>query len=533
MAEQNANSRDRWHGRPVQAAIVRVFVVGVPVGAAVLISILFSAAVPYPDGVALVILWWVAVMAVSTLGLVLVDRQARRLLPLAALLKLSMVFPDRAPSRFGVALRAGTVRNLQERLDQVREEGVDDEPAQAARQILELVGMLNAHDRGTRGHAERVRALTDLLAEQMGLSADDRDRLHWAALLHDVGKVMVPTHVLNKNGPPDDEEWATIHRHPEEGDRLAAPLRPWLGPWADTILQHHERWDGAGYPHGLAGEKISQGARMVAVADAFEVMTAPRPYKRAMDVKAAREELTRCAGTHFDPAAVRAFLNVSLGRLRWLVGPVAWLAELPFLQGFPSGVPSQVAAIGARAVTGAALFAGVAAPALTSSGPTAAAPAPRPAVTTTVPGVAAPPTVPVAGPTATATRAPSTTAAPRVAAPATQPRPVVTAPPPPPPTTTTRPNVPPIARPDSATTTQHKPVDVAVLANDVDPDGGGLVAPVTILTPPAHANANPATDGDVHYVPFDKFTGVDSFVYQVCDNRGACVTATVTITVHP
>src|SRR5438552_279827 len=133
-------------------------------------------------------------------------RRARRLLPLAALRRLSMVFPDRAPSRFGVALRAGTVRHLEERFDQVREAGVDDEPSQAARQILELIGMLNAHDRGTRGHAERVRAFTDLLAEQMDLPPEDRDRLHWAALLHDVGKVMVPAAVLNKDGPPDDEE---------------------------------------------------------------------------------------------------------------------------------------------------------------------------------------------------------------------------------------------------------------------------------------------------------------------------------------
>ena len=438
-----------------------------------------------------------------------------------------MVFPDRAPSRFGVALRAGTVRHLEERFDQVREAGVDDEPSQAARQILELIGMLNAHDRGTRGHAERVRAFTDLLAEQMDLPPEDRDRLHWAALLHDVGKVMVPAVVLNKSGPPDDEEWATIHRHPEEGDRLAAPLRPWLGPWADTIVQHHEQWDGTGYPQGLAGEDISLGARMVAVADAFEVMTAPRPYKRAMDVKAARAELTSCAGAQFDPAIVRAFLNVSLGRLRWVVGPIAWVAELPFLRTFPSGVPSQVAAMGARAVAGVALFAGVAAPTLTGSGTmAAAAPAQAPAPVHAPAGVA--PTVPPAPPT---TSASATTVVTRSAAPTTVPRPLATVPPPPPPTTTTKPDVPPTAVDDAVTTSNHTPKSIDVAANDFDPDGDGLAFPITVLDQPGAVHANLQSDGhSVNIVPNNQPAGEYAFHYRVCDTRGGCDTATVTIT---
>ncbi len=99
-----------------------------------------------------------------------------------------------------------------------------------------------------------------------------------------------------------------------------SPLLPWLGPWGDAIEQHHERFGGGGYPRSLAGEEISLAARIVSVADSFEVMTAARSYKKPMSVPAARRELAACAGEQFDPAIVRAFLNVSLGRLWWTVG---------------------------------------------------------------------------------------------------------------------------------------------------------------------------------------------------------------------
>src|SRR4051794_12605078 len=346
MVQRAEDPRTRWQGRPVQSALLRVVAVAVPVAAGVAASILFSAIVQYPSTLLENAGWWVAVLVVSSIVVFVVERQARRVLPLAALLRLSMAFPDQAPSRFGVALRAGTVRNLEERRAEMERRGVDDEPSRAAVQILELVGALAVHDRGTRGHAERVRAYADLVGVEMGLTADDRDRLHWAALLHDVGKVAVPAHVLNKPGKPDDEEWAILRRHPEEGAKLAAPLRPWLGEWADTIAQHHERWDGGGYPKGLAGDDISRGARIVAVSDSFEVMTATRPYKRPMDVTAARQEIIKEAGAQFDPTVVRAFLGVSLQRQRWIAGPLAWLAEVPFLRNVPGGAGGQAIALG-------------------------------------------------------------------------------------------------------------------------------------------------------------------------------------------
>jgi putative nucleotidyltransferase with HDIG domain len=260
-----------------------------------------------------------------------VERAARRVLPLAVLLQLSLAFPDRAPSRFTMARTAGNVRRLEERIDRAKQTGVEDDPAKAARQILELVAALSAHDRKTRGHSERVRAYTDMLAGELDLSERDRDRLRWAALLHDIGKLRVPGRILNKAGKPDRFEWERLQAHPAAGAAIAEPLFPWLDRWATTIVQHHERFDGRGYPAGLEGEEISLGARIVSVADSFEVMTAARAYKRPMTPPAARRELARCAGSQFDPAVVRLFLDISIGRLWWTVGPASWVAVTPVL----------------------------------------------------------------------------------------------------------------------------------------------------------------------------------------------------------
>lgn len=134
-----------------------------------------------------------------------------------------------------------------------------------------------------------------------------------------------------------------------EGGRLIAPLADWLGDWSKTTEQHHERWDGTGYPKKLAGRDIALGARIVSVVDAFEVMTSARSYKKAASPTSARQELLRCAGTHFDPEIVRAFLNISVGRLRCATGPAALLgtgmvlSDLRFLSLFGRGGDSSVA----------------------------------------------------------------------------------------------------------------------------------------------------------------------------------------------
>jgi len=347
----------RWKRRAVLGQLVRLLALAVPLGASVMAGTVMSRTVHRPSSVVGAVGWWVMLITVSTLVLAVVDRAARRLLPLAALLRLCMVFPDHAPSRFSVAFKAGTTRNLREKLAVARAQGVDDEPARAAERILVLVAAMNTHHRGTRGHSERVRAFNDLIAEELRLPQADRDRLRWAALLHDVGKLEVPTRILDKPDKPTESEWNTLRRHPEDGARMIAPLRGWLGLWAAAVEEHHERWDGAGYPRGVAGQEIGLAARIVAAADVFEVMTAPRAYRRPVNAEAAREELARCAGSQLDPAVVRAFLNVSLGKLRMAMGPLSWLAQLPFIGTLPR--VEGVAAAGRAAATTAGVATGV------------------------------------------------------------------------------------------------------------------------------------------------------------------------------
>ena len=263
--------------------------------------------------------------------MVITDALARRFLPLAALLQLSLVFPDQTPSRFKTALKGGSGRRLAREVDLARRDGISDDPSRAAEQLLMLATAIGDHDRRTRGHGERVRLYTELIADELHISEDERAKLQWAALIHDIGKIEVPTKILNKKGQPDANEWSILQRHPLVGERLVTPVESWLGDAVHAVGGHHERWDGNGYPRGLAGDAIPRAAAIVAVADAFEVMTAVRSYKAAMPLADARAELTRCAGSHFSPEVVRALLNVSIGRLRRSMGVLAVMTHLPFL----------------------------------------------------------------------------------------------------------------------------------------------------------------------------------------------------------
>ena len=351
IGERTTDDRggERWRGRPVLSALVSVSVFVVPIALSIVAATVTAHVLPRPRTALSLAGWWVMVLAVPTVVLLATDRLARRALPLAVLLKMTMVFPDRAPKRLAVARRSGNTRDLARRVEEARTQGIETEPVVAAERILALAGALNAHDRLTRGHGERVRVLTDLIADELDLPTEDRDRLRWSALLHDIGKLAVHPDILNKPDKLDDAEWAVIKNHPLEGAKLTAPLAGWLGAWANTIAEHHEKFDGTGYPYGLKGEEISLGGRIVAVADCYDTMTTVRTYKSSMSPKAARAELAACAGSHFDPRIVRAFLDVSIGRVRPVAGPLAWLGSLPFVSSIPQAV-SVIGRVGAASV---------------------------------------------------------------------------------------------------------------------------------------------------------------------------------------
>ena len=346
---------DRWEAHPVLAGCVRLLVLLVPVLASLLVAWFMVSALPEPEGGVGALVWWVAVLGPAFLAAGGVDHLARQALPLAALLQLSLVFPDRAPSRLRTARRT-SLRELERQVEALEAAGRRDDAAEAARRLVALVGALGRHDPRTRGHSERTRAYVDLISEELRLPEEDRERLRWSALIHDIGKLSVPGTVLNGGSDLHDEEWDALRAHPVVGEELAAGLLPWLGEWGRCVREHHERWDGSGYPHGLAGTDISLGARIVAVADAYEVMTANRSYQKAVSPAAARVELARCAGKDFDPAVVRAFLQVSLGRLRGVLGVWGFLPAVPLVvlgnrAGDAAKGLTTVAASGALALT--------------------------------------------------------------------------------------------------------------------------------------------------------------------------------------
>jgi len=326
----------RWAARPVQAGLIRAFAFLVPIAGSILFVRVASGFVAVPTSSFLLFIgWWVVISGAATVVLVAIERVTRRLLPLVALYKLSLVFPDAAPSRFRAAMRSNTVETLAQRVAHARTLNDRSTPVEAAERLLALVAELDSHDRLTRGHSDRVRAYAQMIGKEMHLSSHELDLLNWAALLHDVGKLEVPAEILCKPGRPTEAEWSVLRRHPELGWELIAPLRDWLGEWSHAVAQHHERWDGRGYPHGIAGDRISLAARIVSVADVFDVITSARSYKSPFASTIARDEIAHCAGTDFDPRVVRAFLNISLGRLRLVMGPLSWLAHAPLLARLP------------------------------------------------------------------------------------------------------------------------------------------------------------------------------------------------------
>jgi diguanylate cyclase (GGDEF)-like protein/putative nucleotidyltransferase with HDIG domain len=167
------------------------------------------------------------------------------------------------------------------------------------------------------GHSCDVALLAETTARSLGLELEDIEAVRQAAQLHDIGKVAIPKAILHKPGPLDDDEWAFIRRHSEIGERIIGEA-PALARVAAMVRSSHERFDGAGYPDGLAAKDIPLGARIVAVCDAFDAMISERPYSPAKTPEAAEQELRACAGSQFDPVVVEAFCasRGSVGHLR-------------------------------------------------------------------------------------------------------------------------------------------------------------------------------------------------------------------------
>jgi HD-GYP domain-containing protein (c-di-GMP phosphodiesterase class II) len=175
-----------------------------------------------------------------------------------------------------------------------------------------LGDVVEADDEYTGIHSHDVVELTLKVADELGLSARERRDAEFAALLHDVGKVRVPNSIINKAGPLDDDERAVMERHTIEGERLLLRVGGLLGEIGRVVRSCHERWDGKGYPDGLAGEQIPLIARIVSCCDAYNAMTSDRSYRKALAVEVAVEELRTCSGTQFDPQVVDALVTALL-----------------------------------------------------------------------------------------------------------------------------------------------------------------------------------------------------------------------------
>lgn len=175
--------------------------------------------------------------------------------------------------------------------------------------VTVLLQRLFRHSRLTYNHSIHVATIAYQLAGELGLPEDEIEQIFLGALVHDIGKIRIPKSTLHKKGELTPAEWQKMYRHPEEGCKLLPDLEAWK-PIKEMILYHHEKWDGGGYC-GLIGPAIPLGARIIALADAFDAMTSPRPYQKMRHLAAAMQEVERCSGTQFDPEVVEALFSLT------------------------------------------------------------------------------------------------------------------------------------------------------------------------------------------------------------------------------
>ena len=175
--------------------------------------------------------------------------------------------------------------------------------------LRHLAQRMDEFDAYTRGHLERLQHLSALVAQACGLSEEEVVQVRIAALLHDIGKIMIPASVLRREGPLSEDEWKLMRQHSGHGARITA-ANGLDAAIVDMVRGHHERWDGRGYPDHLAGEAIPLGGRIIGAVDAYDAMTTKRSYRNALPREEAISRLEKDSGTHFDPMVIPVLLGV-------------------------------------------------------------------------------------------------------------------------------------------------------------------------------------------------------------------------------
>ena len=182
--------------------------------------------------------------------------------------------------------------------------------------VVSLASAVDAKDAYTHGHSQRVALYSGQLAREVGFDVQELERLELSAVLHDVGKIGVPEAVLNKPDRLTPTEMAAMRSHPSKGAEILSSIRA-MRDIVPGVLHHHERFDGGGYPNGLKGQNIPLLARIILIADTFDAMTSSRPYRSALPVQVAVDEIKRCSGTQFDPRLAELFVDlVERGQVR-------------------------------------------------------------------------------------------------------------------------------------------------------------------------------------------------------------------------
>jgi len=193
-------------------------------------------------------------------------------------------------------------------LDELKND-IEEKHIDLVTSIKTLISVINAKDKYTYGHVERVVVYSRMLADKLELNEEDKKKLIYGAYMHDIGKINISKEVLNKQMPLTNEEWELLKQHPFNGIEIINPVKS-LGDISPLILHHHERYDGKGYPDNLKGKDIPYLARVLAVVDSFDAMTSNRPYNKRKTYDEAINELKKCSGTQFDPHIASVFIEI-------------------------------------------------------------------------------------------------------------------------------------------------------------------------------------------------------------------------------